>query len=98
MNYKIQLISFIVSFLFGCIFYVLNYLNTKLIKKYNIFIKYLISFFFILDISILYILLMYKVNYGVIHIYFIAILFCGYILTSIYFKKLCKVFLNKLKH
>ena len=89
MNYKIQLISLIFSFF-----------NYKMIKNTNVFLKYLISLFYVFDMALLYILLMYKINYGVIHIYFIGILLIGYILGFVYVKKLqkyCKIIKLKLK-
>lgn len=100
MNYKLQLISFLVSFLFGIFFYFTSLFNHKIIKKHSIVLQYLITFVYILDISLLYILLMYKVNYGVIHIYFIGMLFLGFAFGFVYCKKLrkfCKVKKNKLK-
>ncbi len=100
MNYKLQLLSFLVSFLFGIFFYFTSLLNHKIIKKHSIFFKYIITFIYILDISLMYVLLMYKVNYGVIHIYFIGILFLGFYVGWLYckkFRKFCKVKKKKLK-
>lgn len=100
MNYKLQLISFLVSFLFGIFFYFTSLLNHKIIKKHSVVLQYIITFVYILDVSLLYILLMYKVNFGVIHIYFIGMLFLGFAFGCVYCKKLrkfCKVKKNKLK-
>lgn len=94
MNYKLQIISFIVSFLFGIFFYLTSLLNYKIIKKHSKVIKYLITFVYIIDISLLYVLLMYKVNYGIIHIYFIIVLFLGFLFGNKYCKylrKFCKI-------
>ena len=100
MNYKLQLISLIFSFIFGIFFYFSSLLNYKFIKKHSIFIKYGITFVYIVDIALLYILFMYKINYGVVHVYFILLLFCGFLFGWAYSKKLrklCKVLKNKLK-
>ena len=91
MDYKLQIISFICSFLFGIFFYLTSFINYKLIYKYSTFLKYFITLIYILDISLLYLLIMYKVNYGIVHIYFILILFLGFWLSSIYFKKIKKI-------
>ena len=72
MNYKLQLLSFLVSFLFGIFFYFTSLLNHKMIQNQPIFMKYIVTFLYILVISLLYVLLMYKVNYGIIHIYSIV--------------------------
>lgn len=100
MNYKLQLLSFLVSFLFGIFFYFTSLLNHKIIKKHSIVLQYIITFVYILDISLLYILLMYKVNYGIIHVYFIGMLFLGFVFGWFYckhLKKFCKIKKNKLK-
>ncbi len=100
MDYKVQLISFIFSFAYGIFFYYTSLLNYRIIKKYHIIFKYLITFTYILDVSLLYILLMYKVNYGVIHIYFVIVLFIGYFVGYIYknkWQKLCKYVTHKLQ-
>ena len=99
MNYKLQIISFIFSFVFGMFFYGTSLLNYKLIKKCSKFMKYFVSVVYVIDISLLYVLFMYKINYGVIHIYFIIVLFLGFYLASIYSKhlrKLCKIKRKKL--
>lgn len=100
MNYKLQLISFLVSFIYGIFFYYTSLLNYKMIKNHSIIIKYIITFVYILNISLIYILIMYKVNFGIIHIYFIIVLFLGFYFGSVYCKKLrkfCKVKKKKLK-
>ena len=100
MNYKIQLVSFLVSFLFGIFLYFTSLLNYKFIQKLSIFIKYVVTFVYIVDVALLYVLFMYKINYGVIHIYFLLLLFCGFLFGFFYSKKLrkiCKVLTKKLK-
>jgi hypothetical protein len=100
MDYKIQLLSFLFSFIFGIFFYITSFLNYKMINKYNVILRYLITIAFIIDISLLYILMMYKINYGVIHIYFVMVLFIGYYIGFRYckkFRKICKIRSKKLK-
>ncbi len=99
MDYKVQIVSFIFSFIFGMFFYFTSLINYKFIKKYSKCLKYIISIIYIIDITLIYILMMYKINYGVIHVYFIIVLFIGFYLASIYSKKLrkiCKVLKKKL--
>lgn len=91
MDYKIQIISFIFSFIFGVFFYFTSVLNYKFISKYPIIFRYLITFIYVIDIALLYTLFMFKINYGVIHIYFVLILFLGFFIGSIYRKKLKKL-------
>ena len=79
MDYKIQLISLLVSFLFGVAFYFTSLLNYKIIKKYNNIFKYLITFVYMLNIAIIYICLLFKINNGNVHLYFILMVLCGFI-------------------
>ncbi len=100
MNYKLQLLSLFFSFLFGIFFYFSSLLNYKMIKKHSLFIKYGITFVYIFDIALLYVLLMYKINYGIIHAYFLLLLAGGFLFGWRYckrFRKICKVLGKKLK-
>lgn len=101
MNYKIQLISFLFSFLFGVFFYLTSLINYKIIKKHSYLIKYLISFIYVLDMALVYILLLYKVNNGVIHVYFVLVLGIGFLVSCLYYKKIkkiCEKVKNKCKY
>ena len=91
MDYKIQIISFLFSFIFGVFFYFTSVLNYKFIAKYHVIFRYLISFVYVLDIALLYTLFMFKINYGIIHIYFVLILILGFFCGAIYRKKLKKL-------
>lgn len=99
MDYKIQIISFLCSFLYGNFFYLTSVFHYRLIFNRSSIIKYFITIVYTFDIALLYVLLMYKINYGVIHIYFVLILFLGFFVASVYskkFKKICKIRKNKL--
>ncbi len=77
-----QLISFFVSFLFGMGFHFFSDYHFKIISKYSMWFQYLITFLFIIDTVLSYILLMYHVNYGVFHVYFLAFVFLGFFMFS----------------
>lgn len=79
MNAKLQLISFLLSFVYGIIFYLLTSLNFKLIEKMRVLYKHIITFIFVLDIAIIYIIIMYHLNKGYFHIYFILMVLIGFI-------------------
>ena len=78
MDYRIQLMSFLVSFLFGIFFSFISRFHYDLVYSLKAFMRYLLSFLFILDISLLYVLLLYYVNHGVLHFYFLCVTFLGY--------------------
>jgi len=90
MQNEIQLLSFFVSFLFGIIFAFLNEFNNKLIAKGKKGFKIAATFLFIINISLLYLLLMYKINEGVIHLYFLLFVVLGYIISFPKIKVLTK--------
>ena len=67
---KVQVISLIISFLYGILFYVTTY-------KYKYYRKiYLIVF---ID-TLIYFYALIKVNNGIIHIYMLLMIILGYIL------------------
>lgn len=82
MDYKIQLISIMFSFLFGFVLSIINRLFNLIIKKRNMAIKLVLSSLFSFIISFFYVYLLYKINEGVIHIYFILMLLLGVVIES----------------
>lgn len=93
MDYKLQLISLLVSFLYGIFFYLTSVLNFKIIKNCHKIFMYIITFIYMSDVSILYVSIMYKVNNGYIHIYFLIMLLIGFIIGY----KLLKVIKKNVK-
>ena len=91
MNLKIQIISLVFSFVFGAFFGILINLNYKLIFNKNIKIRIVGTFSFVLDISLLYFFIIEKINYVILHIYFLLILllgiYIGFTLTTFLRKK-----------
>lgn len=79
MNSYIQLICLISSFWYGVLVYYANKVNIFIIEKKNIVIKYLLSIIYIFNISLLFIIFLYKLNSGVLHYYFILFIIIGYI-------------------
>ena len=90
MDHKIQLLSFFVSFIFGIFFYITNYFNKKLIHKEKILFQYINTILFIINIVLLYIILIYKINQGVFHIYFIFVTVIGYLIALFNLKNVKK--------
>ncbi len=98
MNSYVQVLSFVVSFIYGLVFYLLSYVNKIMINNKNNVIKLLITLVFVIDMVILYIYIMYKINYGMIHPYFVAVVFIGYIVMMFTFDKCILCFKNILKN
>lgn len=87
MNSVNQIISFIVSFLYGFIFFLLTKVNFYLTEQLKNIIKNIITVIFVLDMIFLYILILYKINGGYFHIYFIVTVVFGYIISFGFYKK-----------
>lgn len=81
MNSYIQLISLVVSFIFGFVFYILSRVNKYILNNKNNVIKLLVTIVFVIDMVFIYIFIMYKINFGVMHPYFIILLILGFVLS-----------------
>ena len=100
MNSYIQVLSFITSFIYGILFYLLTKFNYYIIEKVNKVLKFIVTLVFIIDIVILYVYMMYKINNGYFHIYFVALVVLGFVLMyKCYkiFKDICIRYVNKFK-
>ena len=103
MDYKIQLLSFLVSFLFGIFFSFTSRFHYNLVFSLKQILRYLLTFLYILDVALIYVLLLYYVNHGNIHLYFVIVTFLGYIVEPyliMYVKKHVKLksFIAKYLH
>lgn len=97
MNSNMQLISFLISFIYGIIFYYLTIFNFRLIRDLKIYLQHIITFIYVLDMIIIYIILLYHLNKGYFHIYFIGTVFMGYFVGFITNKRIfSKIYVNKI--
>lgn len=78
MENGVQLLSFFISFLYGIFFALVSRYHYKLVFSLKWVFRYILTFLFILDVSLFYILLLYYINQGVVHLYFLIITFLGY--------------------
>ena len=78
MDSYIQVISLVVSFIYGVLFSLLTKFNYFIIENRKVVFKFVVTLVFIVDVVILYIYLMYKINNGYFHIYFIIVVILGY--------------------
>ena len=88
MNLKIQIYSLLYSFLYGILLYVLLDINNNILYKKKYIFKVVISFLFVIFISLLYYLLLIKINYGILHFYFFIAMFTGYLFSFLILKKI----------
>ena len=88
MGLIVQIQSFSISFLYGIFLsLIFNILYNLLFTKYKI-INIITNLFFALVIFGLYFLLLYLVNNGVVHVYFLVTLFISFYLYNKLFVKL----------
>ena len=71
MSASIQVFTFFVSFLYGILFSFLTRWHFHVILSNSIFMKYLSTILFMVDVVLGYVIIMYQINQGVIHIYFL---------------------------
>lgn len=81
MNSYVQVISLLVSFIYGIVFYILSNFNKYIISNKNNIVKLLVTTVYVVDMVIIYIFIMYKINFGNIHPYFIISLILGFVLS-----------------
>lgn len=83
MNSYLQLICLLYSFLFGYSLYYLCKFNIRIIRKLGLLFKIIISVLFINNVSLFYIIVLYKLNYGILHYYFIIMIILGFMLCCV---------------
>ena len=88
---RIQILSLLFSFGYGNIVFWLLELNYKLLYEGKIFYRIIISFLFVMFISLLYFIGLLKINNGVLHLYFFISLLTGYLVSFVIYRKInCK--------
>ena len=88
MNINIQIYSLLFSFLYGIIFYILLEINYNILFEGKIIYRIIISFLFVIVLSLVYFLILLKINNGILHLYFFLLMFTGYLLSFVIYKKL----------
>lgn len=88
MNSNMQMLSLFISFIYGIFFYFLTILNFKIINNLRVIIQHVITFIYTLDMTIIYIVILYHLNKGYFHIYFIFMVFLGFIMALYLYNKI----------
>ncbi len=86
MTANMQLLTFIFSFLYGIIASFLFKLNYKIVNNLKRVFNNIITIIFTLDVLIIYVVLIYYLNNGYLHIYFIMTLLIGIFIGFSYLK------------
>lgn len=83
MNSYIQFVCLIVSFLYGIFLYYTNAFNLKIISNKNILIKLILNVLYIFNMSMLYVFFLYRINSGILHIYFVLLIIFGFVIACV---------------
>lgn len=88
MDIRIQLLTFLFSFIYGIFYYISSFCNKKIINGKKISFQIVVTTIFVLNNVLVYSIILYKINQGVFHIYFIIVLVIGYLLGTTLHKKM----------
>jgi len=93
MTLILQIKSLAFSFLYGVFFAFTYKYNYKFLTSKNLIFKIIISFFFVLDHILLYFVLIFIINNGRLHLYFLFTFILGIVFFTYLFdnKKLNKI-------
>lgn len=73
-----QLLLLIINFIYGFIIFFATIINYYFIKNETRLVKFLLTTLFTLDFTILYLIIVYKINYGIFHFYYLLAFLLGY--------------------
>jgi len=86
-----QILSLIYSFFYGIFFFSMLEVNYKILYNGKFIYRIMISFLFVIFISLLYFIILLKINNGILHVYFFLVFFTGYMLSFVIYSKInCK--------
>lgn len=88
MSIYFQLLCIIISFVYGVFIGFISYINNRLIKTNNKILLFMLNILFNFNIILLYIIIIFKINKGIFHIYFGFLVLIGYFLSIKCIKKL----------
>ena len=80
MDEIVQLLSFLFSFLFGFGFHIMTRWHFKITETYSTLLKYVTTILFVINIVLFYVYIMYHLNDGVLHIYFLLFVSFGFLM------------------
>lgn len=83
---KEQIISLVFSFLYGVIINIIFHTIEKILYN-NKFVSFFNSLLFFCDITLIYFAAIYRINGGIVHIYFVLTMMLSFILTNKKFTK-----------
>ena len=83
MSSLVQLYLLGVNFFYGFLIFIITVINHYFIKNETVIVKCLLTLLFAIDFTILYLILIYKINYGMFHLYYLFAFGGGYYLAYV---------------
>lgn len=90
MSLKVQILSFIFSFVYGLLFSGLVKINYNVLFLAKKKIQIIGNFLFLLDIALCYFLIIRYINDGILHIYFLILFLFGWYVGKFLLDKVLK--------
>ncbi len=75
---KIQIHALLFSFFFGIFFAFMVNLNYRFLFYQRKIVQFIVTFFFVLDMSLLYFLIIRYINEAILHPYFLLLILLGF--------------------
>lgn len=88
MSLTVQINTLLFSLIFGVFFSFLLFFLYKIINKLKGVYKTILTFIFVITSSLLYFMILRKINYGIMHLYNILAIVVGYIIGNYLINKL----------
>ena len=88
MNSYIQLLCLILSFGYGLLMKFLFDLLKKILLKKNVVVRTLFFIVLVVFLAFLFVFVIYKINSGIINIYFYLLILFGYVLVCVKKRKM----------
>lgn len=96
MTLTTQIISLLFSFVFGVFFSICTNLNYRYLFTKKLVFKIIITGVYIIDCSLLYFLIMKKINQGIINYYFILFVGLGYLFSTLKINRFVEMLKSKI--
>lgn len=90
MEVSIQIISLVVSFVFGVILYFLIKLNKSVLLNQKGIFNVIFNILFCINCSLVYLIIIKNINSGIINLYFIITILLGYVISNKYISNFVK--------
>ena len=82
MDVYIQLLCMLVSFAYGIFINITFHINNKLNNNKKTIVKFVVDLLYVYIVVLLYTIIIYLINNGVFHIYFLILMLIGYLISK----------------